>query len=64
MKDRKLDPTDYSRLAAITTHASLVKDIEAMYPDLSMEVQNALLVDILDRVARIRGWQITPIPEE
>ena len=54
----RLDPTDYARLAAITTHTTLVKGIEEIYPDLSMEIQNAIVVDILDRVARMRGWEL------
>jgi hypothetical protein len=54
----RLDPTDYARLTAITTHTTLVKGIEEIYPDLSMEIQNAIVVDILDRVARMRGWEL------
>lgn len=51
-----LDPTDYARASALVVHATLVKSIEASYPHLTVEIQNAMLIDILDRVARVHGW--------
>ena len=53
-----MDPADYARLVALSTHASLIKGIEMSYPTLSMLEQDAILVDVLDRIARMRGWSL------
>lgn len=53
-----MDPADYARLVALATHASLIKSIETSYPTLSMPEQDAILVDALDRIARMRGWSL------
>jgi hypothetical protein len=53
-----LDPTDYTKASALVVHATLVKSIEASYPHLTIAVQNAMLIDILDQVARVHGWRL------
>jgi hypothetical protein len=58
----RLDPTDYTRASALVLHATLIKSIEASYPELTIEAQNAMVIDILDRAARMRGWSLRPEP--
>jgi hypothetical protein len=53
-----LHPRDYARASALITHATLIKSVEASYPTLTIAEQNEILVDILDRIARMRGWSL------
>jgi hypothetical protein len=46
----RLDPSDFARLTALTTHAALVTSLGEAYPSMTIEEQNVILVDILDRV--------------
>jgi hypothetical protein len=57
-----LDSNDYARASALITHATLVRSIETSYPTLSMKDQNQILIDILDRIARMRGWGLRREP--
>ena len=57
-----LDPMDYTKASALVLHATLMRSIETSYPHLTMEVQNAMLIEILDRAARMRGWSLRPEP--
>lgn len=59
-----MDANDYARLSALVTHAVLIKGIEHSYPALSLDEQNAIIVDILDRVARMQGWELRRMPAE
>ena len=54
----QLDPHDYARASALITHATLIRSIETSYPALSMPEQHQILIDIIDRVARMRGWSL------
>jgi hypothetical protein len=49
---------DYARASALVVHATLVKSIEASFSTLPIADQDAILIDILDRVARRCGWEI------
>jgi hypothetical protein len=51
-------PRDYARASALTTHEILIRSIEASYPTLTIAEQNEILIDILDRIARMRGWSL------
>lgn len=53
-----LDPVDYVRASALVTHAALIKTIERSYPTLTIHEQDAMMIDIIDRMARMRGWAI------
>jgi hypothetical protein len=53
-----LDPKDYARISALAFHAVLIRSIEASYPTLPMRAQDAILVDILGRVALMRGCEV------
>jgi hypothetical protein len=53
-----MDPGDYARASALVVHATLIKTIEANYPTLTMADQDQILIDIIGRVAAMRGWEI------
>lgn len=53
-----IDPTEYERATAIITHATLTRTVANAYPHFSMEEFDAMIVGILDRMARMRGWAI------
>lgn len=54
----RFDPGDFARLVSMRTHSSLVKLIEKAYPELTIAMQNSILVDILGRIASMRGWEL------
>ena len=43
---------------ALATHEGLIRAIEGEYPTMTLEDQNEVLIDILYRIACIRGWEI------
>lgn len=53
-----VDPNEYERLSAIITHATLTRSVANAYPGMTMEEFDAMIVGILDRIARMRGWAI------
>jgi hypothetical protein len=53
-----ITPTEYERATAIVTHATLKVSIDRSYPELSPEDRDALIVGVIDRMARMRGWAI------
>jgi hypothetical protein len=55
---RPIDHNDYERISAIVSHAALTKSVEQAYPDMPPSEQDALIVGIIDRMARLRGWSV------
>ena len=53
-----MDRNDYARASALVVRATLIKGIEASFPDLTMIEQDAILLDILNRLALRMGWTI------
>jgi hypothetical protein len=51
-----MNPGDYARASALVLHAMLIRSIESSFPTLTIEEQNDIVIDILDRTARMRGW--------
>ena len=49
---------EYEKISAIVTHATLTKSVEFAYPDMPPSEQDALIVGVIDRVARMRGWSV------
>jgi hypothetical protein len=50
--------TDYIRATAIVTQATIRMSLEASWPELSSNERDQLLIQVLDRIARMRGWSI------
>jgi hypothetical protein len=50
--------TDYIRATAIITQATIQRSLKASWPELSQEERDQLLIEVLDRIARMRGWSI------
>lgn len=53
-----MDPTEYERVTAIVTHATLMISIQRAYPKLTIEDRDAMVIGIIDRLARMRGWAV------
>ena len=53
-----MDPGDYARASALVVRATLIRGIETSFPNLTMTEQDAVLLDILDRIALRMGWTI------
>ena len=53
-----MDRNDYAKASALIVRATLIKGIEASFPTLTMAEQDAILLDILDRLALRLGWTI------
>jgi hypothetical protein len=49
---------EYERITAIVSHATLTKSVEYAYPDMPPSEQDALIVGVIDRMARMRGWSV------
>lgn len=52
------DPNDYERATAIITHTTLSVSVSRTYPEYTMRERNALIVGVIDRLARMRGYAI------
>lgn len=53
-----LDPNEYERATAIVTHATISRSLEVSFPTMSDEDRDAMIIAIIDRLARMRGWAI------
>lgn len=53
-----IDQNEYERISAIITNATLTKSVEYAYPKMPPSEQDALIVGVIDRVARMRGWAV------
>jgi hypothetical protein len=49
---------DYERITAIVSHATLTKSVEYAWPNMPPSEQDALIVGVIDRMARMRGWTV------
>jgi hypothetical protein len=59
-----LSPENYIRVTAIITHATLKRTIETAYPDLSPMHQDEMMIDVIGRIARMRGWSLKTHPDQ
>jgi hypothetical protein len=57
-----MQPSDYAKATAIIMSATLKKSIEHSWRWLQEEDREAMFIDILDRIARMRGWSIRREP--
>jgi hypothetical protein len=55
---KKINVNKYERISAIISHATLTKSVEMAYPDMPPSEQDALIVGVIDRMARMRGWAV------
>jgi hypothetical protein len=58
--------SEYAAATAIVTSATLKMSIERRWPYLQEQDRELIFIDVLDRIARMRGWSIRhePIPTE
>jgi hypothetical protein len=49
---------EYEKISAIVTHATLTKSVEYAWPDMPPSEQDAIVVGVIDRMARMRGWAV------
>jgi hypothetical protein len=49
---------EYEKISAIITHATLTKSVEYAWPDMPPSEQDAIVVGVIDRMARMRGWSV------
>jgi hypothetical protein len=54
----QISQDDYERISAIVSHAALTKSVEQAYPNMPPSEQDALVVGVIDRMARLRGWSV------
>jgi hypothetical protein len=54
----QISQDDYERISAIVSHAALTKSVEQAYPNMPPSEQDALIVGVIDRMARLRGWAV------
>jgi hypothetical protein len=54
----QLSQDEYERISAIVSHAALTKSVEQAYPNMPPSEQDALVVGVIDRMARMRGWSV------
>jgi hypothetical protein len=57
-----VQPIDYVKATAIITSASLKLSIEHSWPYLQERDREVMIIDILDRMARLRGWSLRREP--
>jgi hypothetical protein len=57
-----MQPSEYVAATAIITSATLKKSIERSWPYLQERDREAMFIEILDRIARLRGWAIRREP--
>jgi hypothetical protein len=51
-----IDQNEYEKISAILTSAMLTKSVEYAYPEMPPSEQDALVIGVIDRMARMRGW--------
>jgi hypothetical protein len=57
-KPKQISQNEYEIASAILSHATLTKSVEMAYPNMPPSEQDALIVGIIDRMARMRGWMV------
>jgi hypothetical protein len=62
MPPKPLNVLDYTQWSALITNSVLIRSIETSYPSMTMTDQDQLIIDILDRIARIHGWSVRREP--
>jgi hypothetical protein len=50
--------TDYIRATAIITQATIQRSLETSWPELGQKERDQLLIEVIDRIARMRGWSV------
>jgi hypothetical protein len=54
----QISEDEYARNVAIVAHAILDKSVEAAFPLITPNEKGVLLIDIVDRMARIQGFAV------
>ena len=54
----RLNPENYARVSSIITHSTLKATVDFTFPDLSDRERGEVIIDIIARMARMRGWEI------
>jgi hypothetical protein len=48
----------YEQITAIVTNVTLIKSVEYAWPDMPPGERDALVIGVIDRMARMRGWAV------
>jgi hypothetical protein len=54
----RADQDEYARATAIVAHTTISMSITHRFPELTPEERAQMFVDIIDRLARLRGWSV------
>lgn len=57
-----MQPIDYAKATAIITSATIQMSLQRSWSHLQEEDREAMFIDILDRMARMRGWSVRREP--
>jgi hypothetical protein len=49
---------EYAHVQAMTVHTALAMNIQYSYPELSVPERDELFIDVIDVIARMRGWVV------
>jgi hypothetical protein len=53
-----VDPQVYEKTTAIALHLMIKVSLKRSYPNLSVAEHNEMFINIIDQMARMRGWAI------
>jgi hypothetical protein len=53
-----MDSAEYERMTAAVTHAVIQRCITCVFPELQPSDHIAMIVNVIDRLARMYGWSI------
>ena len=54
----RLSPENYARVSSIITHATIKATVDTTFPDLSQQERGEVIIDIIGRLARMRGYEL------
>ena len=54
----RLNPENYARVSSIITHSTLKATVDFTFPDLSDGERGEVIIDIIARMARMRGYEV------
>jgi hypothetical protein len=57
-----VQPSDYVKAAAIVTNVSIKMSIRFSWPHLEEKDREVMLIDVIDRMARLHGWSLRREP--
>jgi hypothetical protein len=52
---------DYMRAVSLVSTLTIKAGVESSYPEMSPTTREAVLVEIIERMARMQGWELKPV---